>query len=74
MSINLARQDDPEVLPEVEQAIVKLLANRYGDGFVYLRDQEERALYEKAKGLGLISGEGYLTPIGRSLASSYQST
>jgi hypothetical protein len=53
--------------PEVDPAIMKLLTHRYGDGFVYLRGREEQGLYEKAKHLGLISLEGYLTPVGRSL-------
>ena len=67
MWMSLAQRNEPETPPEVDLAIVKLLAQRYGDGFVYLRDREERDLYEKAKNLGLISREGYLTPIGRAL-------
>ena len=67
MWMSAAQQNEPEMPPEVEPAVVQLLAHRYGDGFVYLRGQEERALYEKAKNLGLITGEGYLTPRGRSL-------
>jgi len=51
--------------------MVRLLAHRYGDGLVYLRGQEERELYEKAKQLGLISKEGYLTPAGRAALSGY---
>ena len=66
-----AQRSEPEMPPEVDGAIVKLLAHRYGDGFVYLRDQDERDLYEQAKKLGLISSEGYLTPVGRSLIGRY---
>ena len=67
MWISLAQRAEPEMLPEVDLAIVKLLAHRYGDGFVYLRNQDERGLYDQAKDLGLISREGYLTALGRSL-------
>ena len=56
-----------EVAEAVATAIVQLLSNRYGDGFVYLHGQDERGLYEQAKHLGLICSEGYLTPVGRSL-------
>ena len=71
MWMSLAQRNEPEMPPEVDAAIVSLLSNRYGDGFVYLRGQEERSLYEQAKHLGLISGEGYLTPTGRSLIVRY---
>ena len=67
MWMSVAQRNEPELPPEVDPAIVKLLAHRYGDGFVYLRGREERDLYEKAKALGLISREGYLTSVGRSL-------
>lgn len=62
-----AQRSEPEMPLEVDAAVVQLLSNRYGDGFVYLSDQEERGLYEQAKRLGLICPEGYLTPAGRSL-------
>ena len=69
MSTRVAYQDQSADPPEVEPAMLKLLAHRYGDGLVYLRGQEERDLYQKAKLLGLINSEGYLTPRGRSVLS-----
>ena len=67
MRINSVQQDNPQMPPDVDPAIVTLLAHRFGDGFVYLRGQEERVLYEQAKNLGLISCDGYLTSVGRSV-------
>lgn len=63
--MSAAQKNEPVDPDEVEPEVVKLLANRYGDGLVYLRGREERELYERAKRLGLISREGYLTPSGR---------
>jgi hypothetical protein len=71
MWMSAAQQLEPGSPPEIAPAMVKLLAHRYGDGFVYLRDREERELYEQAKTLGLISREGYLTPIGRSVMTAH---
>ena len=72
MWMSLAQRDEPGMPPEVDPAILKLLAHRYGDGFVYLRGREEQGLYEKAKNLGLISLEGYLTSVGRSLVVGHE--
>ena len=71
MFTTAATIETSEEPPQVEAAMVRLLAHRYGDGLVYLRGQEERELYEKAKQLGLISREGYLTPAGRVALSGY---
>ena len=71
MSTSIAYQDQLAEPTEVESAMLKLLAHRYGDGLVYLRGQEERDLYQKAKLLGLINSEGYLTPAGRSILSEH---
>ncbi len=56
---------------DVDPAIVKLLAHRYGDGWVYLRGAEERKLYARAVGLGLINRDGYVTREGRELIAHY---
>ena len=56
---------------EVDPAIVKLLAHRYGDGLVYLRGAEERKLYARAVGMGLINRDGYVTREGREVIASY---
>ena len=71
MLMSAARVEEQADPAQVEPAIIRLLAHRYGDGLVYLRGQEERELYEKAKQLGLISREGYLTPAGRSALAGY---
>ncbi len=69
--MSFAQRDEPADPPEVEPAMVSLLASRYGDGLVYLRGREERTLYERAIRLGLISREGYLTPLGRALIARH---
>lgn len=56
--------------PPIERALLQLLAHRFGDGLVYLRDDEERGLFEHAVRMGFISSEGYLTPAGRSLLAA----
>ena len=71
MLMSAARIEESGESPKVEAAIIRLLAHRYGDGLVYLRGQEERELYERAKQLGLISREGYLTPAGRSVLTGH---
>lgn len=58
------KQDPTSSGQHVESGIVQLLAHRFGDGLVYLRDEAERAVYARAVGLGLISSEGYVTPAG----------
>jgi len=60
-----------ELSEQVDQALLQLLAHRYGDGLVYLRDDGERRLYEQAISMGLVDGEGYLTPAGRSLIARF---
>ena len=69
--MSVAQKEEPAEPPEVEPQIVKLLANRYGDGLVYLRGQEERDLYERAQRMGLINREGYVTPTGRRVLARY---
>ena len=70
MSLSVAAVEPPPDSGQVESALIKLLAHRYGDGLVYLRGQEERELYQKAKLLGFINSDGYLTPAGRSLLTA----
>ena len=60
-----------ELSEQVDQALLQLLGHRYGDGLVYLRDDGERRLFERAIRLGLINREGYLTPAGRSLIARF---
>ncbi|MDX1528104.1 MAG: hypothetical protein R3337_05715 [Gammaproteobacteria bacterium] len=60
-----------ELSEQVDPALLQLLAHRYGDGLVYLRDDGERRLFERAVNLGLVNREGYLTPAGRSLIARF---
>ncbi len=62
--MNIMNLEDP--------ALVQLLAHRYGDGLVYLRDDSERGTYQRAVTLGLVSSEGYLTPQGQSLVCRHR--
>ena len=51
----------------VDSAIVRLLAQRFGDGLVYLRDTSEKQVLKQAVVMGFVNPEGYLTPEGMSL-------
>ena len=62
----LQRQAD-----DVDQAILKLLGQRYGDGLVYLRNDTEQQLFHEAVRLGLVSSEGYVMPRGLSLLARH---
>ena len=57
--------------PDTSSGIARLLAHRFGDGLVYFRDEGERKLFGLAVELGLISGEGYLTPEGHSFLATH---
>ena len=50
----------------LEPALLQLLDHRYGDGLVYLREDDERDLLTRAIRLGLVSPDGYITPKGQS--------
>ncbi len=60
-----------ELSEQLDQALLQLLAHRFGDGLVYLRDDSERRLFERAMSMGLVDREGYLTPAGRSLVARF---
>lgn len=60
-----------ELSEQVDQALLQLLAHRFGDGLVYLGDDSERRLFERAVSMGLVNREGYLTPAGRSLIARF---
>ncbi len=49
----------------LEGAMLQLLDHRFGDGLVYLREDEERDLLSRAIRLGLVSPDGYITPKGQ---------
>jgi len=67
----MALQEQQSQTEDVDQAIVMLLAHRYGDGLVYLRNDSEEQLYNEAVRLGLVSSEGYVTPRGLSLLARH---
>ena len=48
-----------------ELDIIKLLYNRYGDGYVYLSLGVQEKLYIDAINYGYISDEGYISKKGR---------
>ena len=66
--MSLRESDIPE---SIDQDIIQLLSHRYGDGLVYLRERAERSLFDRAVRLGLITREGYLTPVGRAVLARY---
>ena len=60
-----------ELLERIDDTLVQLLDHHFGDGLVYLRDPDERGHLERAKELGLVNAEGYLTPAGRSVLAQF---
>ena len=64
----MATADDGGDCGGIDQAVIRLLGHRFGDGLVYLRDATERRVFQRAVSLGLVSREGYVTPAGLSLA------
>ena len=59
-------------VPPFDVAILKLLANHYGDGSIYFREQFERKLYAQAMSMGVVSADGLLTAAGRSAVARYR--
>jgi len=51
----------------LEQQVAGLLANRYGDGTLYLVNAGERGLLDIAIQRGFVSEEGFVTRKGRAL-------
>lgn len=52
-------EDSPE-----SEAIGTLLRQRFGDRLIYLMDAADRERLERAKCLGLVADDGYITPSG----------
>ena len=67
----MAIQQQQAQAEDVDQAILKLLGHRYGDGLVYLRSDREERVFHEAVRLGLVSSEGYVTPRGLSVLARY---
>lgn len=67
----MATLERQEQVDDVDQAILKLLGHRYGDGLVYLRNDAEQRLFHEAVRLGLVSPEGYVTPRGLSILARH---
>ena len=64
-------QEQQRQADDVDQAILKLLDQRYGDGLVYLRNDTQQQLFHEVVRLGLVSSEGYVTPRGLSLLARH---
>jgi hypothetical protein len=54
-----------------ETELARVLARRYGDGTVYLRNGASWVVYRACQRLGLISADGFITRQGRELVASY---
>ena len=67
----MAIQEQQRQADDVDQAILELLGQRYGDGLVYLRNATQQQLFHEAVRLGLVSSEGYVTPPGLSLLARH---
>lgn len=55
----------------LEHSLAGLLANRYGDGTVYVPRQGTRGLLDIALRFGLVSEEGFVTREGRALLARH---
>lgn len=66
MKSSQAIAEEPPQGDSIEPDLLQLLDHRYGDGLVYLREDEERGLLAQAIRLGLVSPDGYITPKGQS--------
>ena len=66
MNASQAIAEDPPQGDPIEPDLLRLLDHRYGDGLVYLREDDERGLLARAIRLGLVSPDGYITPKGQS--------
>ncbi|NIR29218.1 MAG: hypothetical protein GWN84_07860 [Gammaproteobacteria bacterium] len=53
------------------EAVLRVLACRFGDGSVYMEEVTDKPVYRAAQALGLISGDGYLTRAGRRFLSTH---
>jgi|GEM_PF-3932244 len=65
-SVSLEFADD-----SIERALAQFLNNRYGDGSIILRSNEDRELARIGRQQGLISDYGFITPAGQVLAAEY---
>ena len=54
-------------MSQLENAIAKLLNQRYGDGIVYAPRERERDVMQAAIAGGFVSDEGFVTRKGRAL-------
>lgn len=72
MARSATLEDHPSQADEVTDGMVQLLGHRFGDGLVYLREQEERGLLANAMRLGLVSPDGYITPKGQSVLALHE--
>lgn len=54
-----------------DRDIARLLANRYGDGTVYLPSGGAMELYHTCMALGFVSTDGFITSKGRRLLTRY---
>lgn len=73
MSVTAVEKGEPQVGgDDVGDAMLQLLGHRYGDGLVYLREDEERGLLDRAIRLGFVSQDGYITPEGQSVLARQQ--
>ncbi len=54
-----------------DRDLAQVLANRYGDGSVYLPSGAGMGLYHTCVALGLVSTDGFITNKGRRLVTRY---
>jgi hypothetical protein len=62
--------NESNVARELEQGVAGILANRYGDGSVYLPQKGQRQFLEAAIAGGFVSEEGFVTRKGRNLIAT----
>ena len=61
------REGGPRRFVETERVMAELLANRYGDGVVYIESDQQRQLFRRAVAQGFVTSNGFVTLKGRGL-------
>lgn len=56
--------------PLDEGLLSNLLEQRYGDGSIYLHNAQDRHLLKRARSLGLVCADGYITSAGLDFVNS----
>ncbi len=65
--MNVEEISSPEAI-----AIALVLRQRFGDGSVYLRSRDERLTFKRARRLGFVDYEGFITRAGHAFCDYFE--